>query len=959
MMEKATSGMRDLMSAFSTSETRYFDEERFSEAELKKALADSMTEKKIDAMKRILAHVSSGRDVSSLFADVVKNVSFHSLELKKLIYIYLVQYAENNRDLALLCINSFQKDLSDRSQLVRASALRALASIKVLEVIQLVMVAVKNASVDSSPYVRKTVAQCMTKVYGVDPDQFFELRALLLKLMSDAEVQVVGSAVMAFHQICVLQPPKVPEDVDNSGETAAEGVRSQLALLHPHFRRLCQHVLLMDSWAQQCCVDLLLRYARLFFVCPDAVPEVKSRESEAPDDTVPTISEDFVSLLRSLKLLLNSSSQGVTLAAASALCYLAPAKDLGVVTRPLLRCLRQASAESAQGLFIALMPIVEAWPELIRPSIREFFVQSFDFPAVKEMKLKILEKLVDDYNVQIVLRELQAYVSWHSNPDFVAQAVQSISHVALKISSVADHCLRGLVKMLDSKCETLACEAVVALRALLQQRHQSSDSGLGSVLPHLVHYLEVLSAPTARASVVWIVGQYQQEVPKLAPDVVRKLAKTFKGERQEVKQQILGLSLKVWAFHGMNSAGLISANEKQPDAFGVEESKTLLVRLEAVVDHILNVAAYDACWDIRDTARAFRQLKDTAKASLVSGSTSEGAASFGMSYCRTCVEGTALKDSNASTTKGVNEEGASNSLESTFLLGSLAQALDFPLETYRSLPAWAKENSSDELRKPKVETVPAQTAPKSISSSNIGVTQHMENRVQNPSNITNLPQAQTLEDLDLFYTEDTSSIGKLAKPVVTTAPVSAPTTLEQVNFSTPSAPVGTAVFGEDDESDEEESDDADDDWKYCKDVASSPAPAALQTKEKVEAVNTLPAQQSSEAPIEFSPPSRTAEEEKETEDFFAAPTPSSAPSVPISSQLEGSSTSAPLPSEPTADLLEGFAPMLSSTDAPTPSEPVPNLLEGFEEFAQTSRREDEESDSKHLPSVSVEEDEQL
>merc|ERR1719262_1401653 len=200
--------MQTILSAFTTSETRYFDEERYSEAELKKSLADSLSDRKIDAMKRILAHVSTGRDASALFPDVVKNVSFQSLELKKLIYIYLVQYAENNRDLALLSINSFQKDLSDRSQLVRASALRAMASIKVLEVIQLVMVSVKNASHDSSPYVRKATAQCITKVYSVDPDQFFELRDLLLKLMADGEVIVVSSAVMAFHQICVLQPPK-------------------------------------------------------------------------------------------------------------------------------------------------------------------------------------------------------------------------------------------------------------------------------------------------------------------------------------------------------------------------------------------------------------------------------------------------------------------------------------------------------------------------------------------------------------------------------------------------------------------------------------------------------------------------------------------------------------------------------------------------------------------------------
>jgi vesicle coat complex subunit len=897
-LEKATSGMRDLISAFSASETRYFDEERYSESELKKALADGLTDKKIDAMKRILAHVSTGRDASNLFPDVVKNVSFASLELKKLIYIYLVQYAENNRDLALLSINSFQKDLSDRSQLVRASALRAMASIKVLEVIQLVMVAVKNASIDSSPYVRKTAAQCMIKVYGVDPDQFFELRALLLKLMNDAEVQVVGSAVMTFHQICVNQPPKELEEPEPSSEAAAEtdrGSKAQLSLLHPYFQRLCQNVLLMDSWAQQCCVDLLLRYARLFFACPDAVPEAKtdgSAEGEgdadaaaAPSESPPVVSEDLVALLRALKLMLNSSSQGVTLKAATALCYLAPAKDLSILTKPLLRCLRQAPAESAHCLMSALMPIIEARPDLIRPSIREFFVQSFDFSAMKELKLKILEKLVDEYNVQIVLRELQAYVSWHSHPEFVAQAVQTISHVALKISSVADHCLRGLVKMLDSKCEALACEAVVALRALLQQRHQSSDSGLGSVLPHLVNYLESLTAPTARASVVWIVGQYQQEVPKLAPDVVRKLAKSFVSERQEVKQQILGLSLKVWAFHTLNSQELLPprpASDKKLPSLDVEESKKLLTRLEALVDYTLDLATYDSCWDVRDTARALRKLKQAAKDSLDAGISDAESGSVGLSYCRACVEGKSLKEGDASSPKAANEDGPGSSLESTWMLGSLAQALDFPLDSYRPVPDWAKENTSDELRKPKAEAKAAKAeAPKSISSDNVGVTQHMEKRVQNPSNITNLPQVQTLEDLDLFYSEDTSSVGKLAAKMPVTTAAAPPTTLEQVSFGAAvgNTPVGTAVFGEDDESDDEDSDEADDaDWKYCQGASAVSPPKAQvfsMADDDAPPADATSAPAAVEDPLggftEFGAPAATGTSGNEMEDFLGSP----------------------------------------------------------------------------------------
>lgn len=53
--------------------------------------------------------ISKGRDVSSFFPDVVKNVVATNLEVRKLVYIFLLRYAEQEPDLALLSINSFQK----------------------------------------------------------------------------------------------------------------------------------------------------------------------------------------------------------------------------------------------------------------------------------------------------------------------------------------------------------------------------------------------------------------------------------------------------------------------------------------------------------------------------------------------------------------------------------------------------------------------------------------------------------------------------------------------------------------------------------------------------------------------------------------------------------------------------------------------------------------------------------
>lgn len=55
--------------------------------------------------------VAKGRDASELFPAVVKNVVSKNVEVKKLVYVYLVRYAEEQQDLALLSISTFQRAL--------------------------------------------------------------------------------------------------------------------------------------------------------------------------------------------------------------------------------------------------------------------------------------------------------------------------------------------------------------------------------------------------------------------------------------------------------------------------------------------------------------------------------------------------------------------------------------------------------------------------------------------------------------------------------------------------------------------------------------------------------------------------------------------------------------------------------------------------------------------------------
>lgn len=124
-----------------------------------------------------------------------------TLQIKKLVYVYLTRYAEEQQDVALLSISTFQRALKDPNQLIRASALRVLSSIRVTMIVPIMMLAIRDSAVDMSAFVRKTAAHAIPKLYSLDPEQKDELVNIIEKLLGDRTTLVVGSAVMAFEEV--------------------------------------------------------------------------------------------------------------------------------------------------------------------------------------------------------------------------------------------------------------------------------------------------------------------------------------------------------------------------------------------------------------------------------------------------------------------------------------------------------------------------------------------------------------------------------------------------------------------------------------------------------------------------------------------------------------------------------------------------------------------------------------
>jgi len=248
-----------LASALSTTGDAQYWEENISPSTIRTSLASSdpsnhnSTPALLKALKWLLASISKGRDVSDFYPHVVKQVGAQSLEVRKMVYMYLVQYADHDattRELSLLSINSFQRGLADAEQLIRALALRVLTSIRIPDILQIQILGVQKCAKDNSPYVRKCAANALAKL---DPRCDEGQREMLLEIMTnlldeDTSTMVLTSSVVAFVELCP----------------------HRLELLHGSFRKICHLLADMDEWGQVIVIDTLARYCRRFFKEPRA-----------------------------------------------------------------------------------------------------------------------------------------------------------------------------------------------------------------------------------------------------------------------------------------------------------------------------------------------------------------------------------------------------------------------------------------------------------------------------------------------------------------------------------------------------------------------------------------------------------------------------------------------------------------------------------------------------------------
>lgn len=74
--------------------------------------------------------------------------------------------------------------------------------------------------------------------------------------------------------------------------------------------------------------------------------------------------------------------------------------------------------------------------------------------------------------------------------------------------------------------ESVVGESVVVIKKLLQLGAKEHTE----IMIHMAKIIDKITVSMARASILWLIGEYSDHVPKIAPDVLRKMAKSFINE---------------------------------------------------------------------------------------------------------------------------------------------------------------------------------------------------------------------------------------------------------------------------------------------------------------------------------------------------------------------------------------------------------------------------------------------
>ena len=358
---------------------------------------------------------------------------------------------------------------------------------------------------DESPYVRKTAAICVAKLFDLNPAMCLENGFLesLQEMIGDPNPMVVANAVTALAEIHDVAP-----------ETKA------LMITPTTLKKMLMALNECTEWGR---VTILSTLANHHSADVKEAEHICERVSPQFQHVNPSV------VLAAVKVVFLHMRQISPELSQQYLRKMAP---------PLVTLV--ASAPEVQ--YVALRNIdllLQKQPDILSKELRVFFCKYNDPPYVKLEMLEILVRIANDQNVDQLLAELKEY-ALEVDMDFVRRAVKAIGQAAIKIESASERCVNTLLDLIGTKVNYVVQEAIVVIKDIFRKY-----PGYEGIIPTLCQCIDELDEPNARGSLIWIVGEYAEKIDN-ADEILSGFVDGFMEEFTQTQLQILTAVIKLF-----------------------------------------------------------------------------------------------------------------------------------------------------------------------------------------------------------------------------------------------------------------------------------------------------------------------------------------------------------------------------------------------------------------------------
>jgi len=494
------------------SEGSYFvDHKRGEIMELRAHLQNRKLDKdpkaKRDVIKKVIAYMTLGIDVSSLFSQMIMATNTSDLVQKKMVYLYLCTYAASKPDLTLLAVNTLQRDCRDDDPMIRGLALRSLCSLRVANLVEYVMQPIRNGLTDNSAYVRKTAVMGVAKLYAVAPTLLkdSDLVDILYNVIKDKDTLVVVNAIHALNEILADEG----------------GMAINTKIVHHLLNRL--HT--FNEWGQMSILEMVSRY--------------RPSGAKAKDEIF-----DIMNLLEDR---LRHSNSALVLATAKVFLKLT-AKIQHVnrevykrIKTPLLTLISNPNHAIAYPVVSHVQLLIRKNPAVFADSFKHFFCRYNDPVCVKEIKVKCLANLANDSNAQDILSELSEYIT-DVDVEIARLSIRSIGKIAVEVEMAMESAIYHLLTFLDMNQDYIICETSVCIKMMLRKYPDQYHD----VLEKLKLIMRSVEEADGKCAILWILGEYGDKMVE-APYILEQYIDSYdEEESSQVKLEMLSATMKLF-----------------------------------------------------------------------------------------------------------------------------------------------------------------------------------------------------------------------------------------------------------------------------------------------------------------------------------------------------------------------------------------------------------------------------